>query len=63
MKGNKGKEVAGEGDRPEAGDARPEIHPRLVRLLGTRGSPYQKIWIWEVSSAVVTRGLSMCRPR
>ena len=25
MKGNKGKEVAGEGDRPKAGDARPEI--------------------------------------
>ena len=25
MKGNKGKEVAGEGDRPEAGDAHPKI--------------------------------------
>ena len=27
MKGNKGKEVAGEGNRPEAGDARPDVVP------------------------------------
>ena len=31
MKGNKGKEVVGEGDRPEARDARPEV-PSQIRL-------------------------------
>ena len=50
MKGNKGKEVVGEGDRPEAGDVRPEIpsqtHPSagdkrksLPKKLGPGKSP------------------------
>ena len=31
MKGNKGKEVVGEGDRPKARDARPKV-PSQIRL-------------------------------
>ena len=69
MKGNKGKDVVSEGDHPEAklrfvqqlGITVLRSHLRLVRLLGTRGNPYQKTWIWEASPAVVTKELSMDR--
>ena len=36
MKGNKGKEVAGEGDRPEAGDVRPEIPSQTRPSVGDK---------------------------
>ena len=36
MKGNKGKEVVGEGDRPEAGDARPDSVPHIRPSAGDK---------------------------
>ena len=36
MKGNKGKEVAGQGDRPEAGDAHPDTVPQTHPSAGDK---------------------------
>ena len=36
MKGNKGKEAVGEGDRPEAGDARPDSVPQIRPSAGDK---------------------------
>ena len=63
MKGNKGKEVAGEGDRPEAGDVRPEIPSQTRLSVGDKRKSLPKNFDLGSLPAVVTKGLSMCHPK
>ena len=56
MKGNKGKEVAGEGDRLETeSQARP--------LAGDKRNLCLRTWIWEISPVDDAKRLSMARPK
>ena len=63
MKGNKGKEDVGEGDRPEAGDARPEIISQTRPSARDKRKSLPKNLDLGVSPTVVTKGLSMHHPR
>ena len=63
MKGNKGKEVAGEGDRPEAGDAHPKIPSQTRPSAGDKRKSLPKNFDLGSLPAVVTKGLSMCHPK
>ena len=47
MKGNKGKEVASEGDRPEAGDARPDTVPQTRPCWGQKEVPTEEFGLRE----------------